>query len=201
MLFLDELPEFDRRVLDVLREPLESGRIIISRAARQAEFPARFQLVAAMNPCPCGFADDGTDRCLCTPMQVQRYRSRVSGPLLDRIDVQIEVPRLETGQLNRGLTGEPSSEVRARVIRARQAQMQRSGTCNAQLSEADLRQHCELSENDRQLLETAMDHLRLSARASQRILRMARTIADLAQSATIQTPHLSEAIGYRRIKL
>ncbi|MCG8464489.1 MAG: YifB family Mg chelatase-like AAA ATPase [Xanthomonadales bacterium] len=201
VLFLDELPEFDRRVLDVLREPLESGRIIISRAARQAEFPARFQLVAAMNPCPCGFADDGTDRCLCTPMQVQRYRSRVSGPLLDRIDVQIEVPRLETGQLNRGLTGEPSSEVRARVIRARQAQMQRSGTCNAQLSEADLRQHCELSENDRQLLETAMDHLRLSARASQRILRMARTIADLAQSATIQTPHLSEAIGYRRIKL
>jgi magnesium chelatase family protein len=201
VLFLDELPEFDRRVLDVLREPLESGRIIISRAARQAEFPARFQLVAAMNPCPCGFADDGTDRCLCTPLQIQRYRGRVSGPLLDRIDVQIEVPRLELGQLNRGITGEPSRTVRERVVTARQQQYARSGVCNAHLDEAEMREHCELNEQNRQLLETAMDHLRLSARASQRILRMARTIADLAQAKTIETPHLSEAIAYRRIKL
>lgn len=200
-MFLDELPEFDRRVLDVLREPLESGRIIISRAARQAEFPARFQLVAAMNPCPCGFADDGTDRCLCTPLQIQRYRGRVSGPLLDRIDVQIEVPRLELGQLNRGITGEPSRIVRGRVVTARQQQYARSGVCNAHLDEAEMREHCELNEQNRQLLETAMDHLRLSARASQRILRMARTIADLAQAKQIETPHLSEAIAYRRIKL
>ncbi|GAB4190963.1 MAG: YifB family Mg chelatase-like AAA ATPase [Wenzhouxiangellaceae bacterium] len=201
VLFLDELPEFDRRVLEVLREPMESGRIIISRATRQAEFPARFQLVASMNPCPCGFSTDASGRCKCTPAQVQRYRGRVSGPLLDRIDLLVEVPRLEPGQLNSGRIGEDSAAVRKRVEIARAVQLERAGCCNAQLDEAALRQHCRLSDTNRQLLETAMDHLRLSARATQRILRMARTIADLAGASEIITEHLTEAIGYRRFNL
>lgn len=201
VLFLDELPEFNRRVLDVLREPLESGKIIISRATRQAEYPAQFQLVAAMNPCPCGFIGDGTERCRCTVNQVQRYRARVSGPLLDRIDVQVEVPRLEKGQLNSGQQGEASAVVRERVVAARNRQLERSACCNAQLSENDLRRFCRLTLADQQLLETAMDHLRLSARASQRIIRMARTIADLDEKEAISTSHLTEAINYRRLNL
>lgn len=200
VLFLDELPEWERRTLEVLREPLESGRIVISRAARQAEFPARFQLVAAMNPCPCGWAGDPTGRCQCSREQVARYRGRISGPLLDRIDIQIEVPRVPAAELRPdGPRGEPSATVRTRVHAARQRQLQRAGVPNAALPQALTERDCALSPNDRALLERAIDQLHLSARASQRILRVARTIADLAGSQAIATAHLAEAIGYRRM--
>ncbi|MCX7564083.1 YifB family Mg chelatase-like AAA ATPase [Xanthomonadaceae bacterium XH05] len=200
VLFLDELPEWERRTLEVLREPLESGRIVISRAARQAEFPARFQLVAAMNPCPCGWAGDPAGRCHCSNEQVARYRSRISGPLLDRIDIQIEVPRVPAADLRPdGPRGESSATVRARVHAARAHQMQRAGVPNAALPQSLTERDCTLTSNDRALLERAIDKLHLSARASQRILRVARTIADLAGSDAIATAHLAEAIGYRRL--
>lgn len=200
VLFLDELPEWDRRVLEVLREPLEAGRVTISRAARQAEFPARFQLVAAMNPCPCGWAGDPCGRCNCSHDHVARYRGRVSGPLLDRIDLQIAVPRVPAAELRpdaRG--GEASAVVRARVVAAHVRQQARAGKANAHLSQRDTEIHCVLDTADQTLLERAIDRLRLSARASQRILRVARTIADLAGSERIATTHLTEAIGYRRL--
>ncbi len=200
VLFLDELPEWERRTLEVLREPLESGRIVISRAARQAEFPARFQLVAAMNPCPCGWAGDPAGRCRCSREQVARYRGRVSGPLLDRIDIQIEVPRVPAAELRPdGPCGESSATVRARVQFARERQLRRAGLPNAALPQALTERDCPLVPNDRALLERAIDRLHLSARASQRILRVARTIADLAGSEAIATAHLAEAIGYRRV--
>jgi magnesium chelatase family protein len=200
VLFLDELPEFDRHVLEVLREPLESGRIAISRAARQAEFPAAFQLVAAMNPCPCGYAGDASGRCACTPDAIRRYRARISGPLLDRIDLQIEVPRVPLVELgSAGQAGESSANVRERVLAARQLQMQRAGKANAALKHREVQRDCALSARDRALLERALDKLGLSARAYHRILRVARTIADLAACAQIETPHLSEAIQYRRL--
>jgi magnesium chelatase family protein len=202
VLFLDELPEFDRHVLEVLREPLESGRIAISRAARQAEFPAAFQLVAAMNPCPCGYAGDASGRCACTPETIRRYRARVSGPLLDRIDLQIEVPRVPLVELgDAGQPGESSMKVRARVIAARELQLRRAGKANAALKHREVQRDCGLCARDRALLETALDKLGLSARAYHRILRVARTVADLAGCARIETPHLSEAIQYRRISL
>ena len=208
VLFLDELPEFDRRVLEVLREPLESGRIHISRAARQAEFPARFQLVAAMNPCPCGYLGDPQGRCRCTAEQVARYRARISGPLLDRIDLQLEVPRLPAERLTAGAAGagpnselgpEPSSAVRARVEQARARQLERAGCANAALDAGALAQHCPLDEQGRRLVTEAMRRLSLSARAYHRILKVARTIADLADSDAIAVVHLGEAIGYRRL--
>jgi magnesium chelatase family protein len=200
VLFLDELPEFDRHVLEVLREPLESGRIAISRAARQAEFPAAFQFVAAMNPCPCGYAGDASGRCACTPDAIRRYRARISGPLLDRIDLQIEVPRVPLAELgSTGQAGESSANVRERVLAARQLQMQRAGKANAALKHREVQRDCALSARDRALLERALDKLGLSARAYHRILRVARTIADLAACAQIETPHLSEAIQYRRL--
>ena len=200
VLFLDELPEFDRHVLEVLREPLESGRIAISRAARQAEFPAAFQLVAAMNPCPCGYAGDVSGRCACTPDAIRRYRARISGPLLDRIDLQIEVPRVPLTELgSAGQAGESSANVRERVLAARQLQMQRAGKANAALKHREVQRDCALSARDRALLERALDKLGLSARAYHRILRVARTIADLTACAQIETPHLSEAIQYRRL--
>lgn len=200
VLFLDELPEFDRRVLEVLREPLESGRITISRAARQVEFPARFQLVAAMNPCPCGFLGDGERACTCTPEQVRRYRGRLSGPLLDRIDLHVEVPRLPY-RLLRGSnsTEETSVTVRKRVEAARERQQQRSGKPNATLDIKDIEQHCWLADADYRLLESALERFGLSSRAYHRILKVARTIADLADSDAIQTQHLTEAIGYRAL--
>jgi len=200
VLFLDELPEFDRRVLEVLREPMENGRIWISRAARQAEFPARFQLVAAMNPCPCGYQGDGSDRCSCTPDQVARYRGRLSGPLLDRIDIQIFVPRVERELLfGASPLGESSARVRERVAAARERQQQRAGRSNAQLGAAEVERDCRLDAAARPLLEQAMSRLALSARAYHRILKVARTIADLAGCPTIGTGHLAEAIRYREL--
>lgn len=201
VLFLDELPEFDRRVLEVLREPLESGHIHISRAARQAEFPARFQLVAAMNPCPCGYLGDENGRCRCTADQVTRYRSRISGPLLDRIDMQVEVPRLPPEQLATTPTGsgEPSEQVRPRVEAARARQHARAGKPNAALVAPEIERDCQLDDAGRALLTQVLQRLALSARAYHRILKVARTIADLADQDAVGTAHLSEAVGYRRL--
>ena len=199
VLFLDELPEFERQVLEVLREPLESGRIVVSRAARQAEFPARFQLVAAMNPCPCGHLGDGSDRCHCSPDKVQRYRARVSGPLLDRIDLQVEVPRPAARELSGGPPGESTATVRERVLAARERQTARQGTCNATLPVARAAEVCALADEDRGLLDSAMERLALSPRARDRILRVARTLADLDGRERIGGAHLAEAIGYRSL--
>lgn len=202
VMFLDELPEFDRRVLEVLREPLETGHVTISRAARQERFPARFQLIAAMNPCPCGYLGDNSGQaCRCSSDQVARYRGRISGPLLDRIDMTIEVPRLPAhalGNRNPSPT-EPSQTVRARVEQSRQRQVARNGCPNSQLAGRLLDETCQLADESRNLIIRAMDQLGLSARAYHRILRLARTIADLAQSDAIEPAHLSEAIGYRRL--
>jgi magnesium chelatase family protein len=200
VLFLDELPEWDRRALEVLREPLESGVVTISRAARQCEFPARFQLVAAMNPCPCGWAGDPSGRCRCSSEAMARYRARISGPLLDRIDLQVEVPRLPPSELRPDAApGESSAAVRTRVEAARAAQLARAGRANALLGQSDTMQACVLAERDQRLLEQAVEALQLSARSMHRILRVARTIADLAGSERIGTAHLTEAIGYRRL--
>lgn len=199
ILFLDELPEFERRVLEVLREPLESGHISISRAARQAEFPARFQLIAAMNPCPCGYLGDPAGRCHCSSEKIMRYRSRISGPLLDRIDMHIEVPRIKHEQLHNSEPGESSESVRARVQLARQRQIKRCGKTNHTLSNKEIDSFCQLDAEDSKLLETAIEKLGLSARAWHRIIKLARTIADLADSDQITTSHLQEAIGYRRL--
>lgn len=202
VLFLDELPEFERRTLEVLREPLESGTINISRAARQAEFPARFQLIAAMNPCPCGYLGDASGRCHCTPDQVRLYRGRISGPLLDRIDMQIEVPTLPAQALleQQPRRGEDSACVRMRVAAARARQLARSNTINHRLGERELERHCQLDANGRALLAQAMTRFGLSARGYQRILKVARTIADLDAAAAIAPSHLSEAIQYRSLE-
>ncbi|CAK0768350.1 putative magnesium chelatase YifB [Gammaproteobacteria bacterium] len=201
VLFLDELPEFDRRVLEVLRQPLESGRIIISRAARQADLPARFQLVAAMNPCPCGYLGDPNGRCHCSADAVARYRGRVSGPLLDRIDLHVEVgsPPRDALRVGAPSDGDGSAIARARIEVARERMMQRSGRINAELRGWELERVVRLADTDHQLLENAANRLGFSARAYHRILRIARTIADLAGVADIATPHLAEAIGYRRL--
>jgi len=200
VLFLDELPEWSRQALEVLREPLESGVVTISRAARQCEFPARFQLVAAMNPCPCGWAGDPSARCRCRGEAIQRYRARISGPLLDRIDLHVEVPRLPPSALRADApAGESSAQVRARVEEARARQHARGGCANALASQGEMQVACRLSPADEMLLERAIDALQLSARSLHRILRVARTIADLAGSDAIGTAHLTEAIGYRRI--
>ncbi len=201
VMFLDELPEFDRRVLEALREPLESGRVTISRAARQSEFPARFQLIAAMNPCPCGYLGDSRGRCRCSTHLVQRYRSRISGPILDRIDMHIEVPNMlqELFVQEDESPAERSSEVRARVVEARGYQQQRAGKANCQLNSGEIERDCHLPTAGVRLLERAADRLGLSARAYHRILRVARTIADLNKSETIALNHLSEAISYRRL--
>ena len=199
VLFLDELPEWDRRALEVLREPLESGVVTISRAARQCEFPARFQLVAAMNPCPCGWAGDASGRCHCGGEAIRRYRARISGPLLDRIDLHVEVRRLPPSELRPdGAPGESSGDVRQRVAQARAVQLQRGGRSNAALDQAGTEAWCRLQPDDQALLERAIESLQLSARSMHRILRVARTIADLAGSPAIATAHLAEAIGYRR---
>ncbi|MDJ0870707.1 MAG: YifB family Mg chelatase-like AAA ATPase [Gammaproteobacteria bacterium] len=200
VLFLDELPEFDRRVLDVLREPLESGAITISRAARQEEFPARFQLVAAMNPCPGGHLGTGRDFD-CTPEETRRYLGKISGPLLDRFDIHIEVPRVPRTELYAGESraAESSVEVRQRVVAARERQYARAGKANSWLAPGETEHHCSLGPAERGLLETAVERLGFSTRAWHRVLRVARTIADLADADRIEGRHLSEAIGYRSL--
>ncbi len=201
ILFLDELPEFDRKVLEVLREPLESGHITISRAARQAEFPARFQLVAAMNPCPCGYHGHENGRCHCTRDQILRYRNRISGPLLDRIDMHIDVPHVPRQQLQQADDSNriTSTQVRQRVEQARLKQLQRMNKCNAQLTNRELEQVCKLSSKNEKLLDQAIDRFGFSSRAYHRILKVARTIADLELSEIIHTQHITEAINYRKL--
>lgn len=199
VLFLDELPEFNRHVLEVLREPLESGVICISRAARQAEFPARFQMIAAMNPCPCGYLGDPASRCRCTADQVQRYRMRISGPLMDRLDMHVEVPRIPTADLQGATTAESSATVRQRVLAARHIQLQRQGKCNARLLAAEVDQWCSPDREAQVLLARAIQKLALSARAYHRILKVARSVADLDGSDGIHSAHVSEAIALRRL--
>ncbi len=198
VLFLDELPEFGRKVLEVLREPLESGRISVSRAARQADFPAQFQLIAAMNPCACGFLGHYSGKCRCTPDQVARYRSKISGPLLDRIDLQIEVPAVAQQDLTRNTGGESSDSVRARVAAAHRRQLKRQGRPNAQLATREIDKHCVPDETGAMLLKQAISRLGLSARAYHRVLKVARTIADLAGDSAIAGRQIAEAIQYRR---
>jgi magnesium chelatase family protein len=195
VLFLDELPEFDRKVLDVLREPLESGSVSISRAARQAEFPARFQLVAAMNPSPTGSLTDGR----CSSEQILRYLNRISGPFLDRIDLQVDVPKLASNEFSEQAShrGENSQTVRQRVITAHNIQLTRAGKSNAHLGSKDVQTYCQLSAPNQQFLQHAVDKLGLSLRTYHRVLKVSRTIADLAQSTDIQKQHIAEALNYR----
>jgi magnesium chelatase family protein len=206
VLFLDELPEWSRRVLEVLREPLETGVIHISRASRQSSFPARFQFVAAMNPCPCGWLGHGSGRCRCSPDQVARYRARVSGPLIDRIDLAIDVPAVEASALLVGTAGEAaaatssptSAQARAAVNAARARATRRQGCPNAALTPRDVDRHCAPDDSARTLLAQAMARLSLSARACHRVLKVARTIADLAGAATVRATDIAEALAYRR---
>jgi magnesium chelatase family protein len=198
VLFLDELPEFDRKVLEVLREPLESGHITISRAARQADFPAQFQLIAAMNPCPCGYLGHFNNKCRCTPDQITRYKAKISGPLLDRIDLLMDVPALKEDELTSATVAESSEHIRTRVEAARALQLARQGKPNAQLNPLDIEQHCLTDEASLTLLKTAISRFNLSARSYHRILKVARSIADLAQSTDITSAHIAEAIQYRR---
>ncbi|WP_323752167.1 YifB family Mg chelatase-like AAA ATPase [Marinobacter sp.] len=199
VLFLDELPEFERRVLEVLREPMETGEIAISRAARQVTFPAKFQVVAAMNPCPCGYSGHPNIECQCTPSQIMRYRSKISGPLLDRFDLHVEVP-VQAGDvlLRQGESGESSAGVKERVMNARSFQRQR-GSLNASLAGKVLDQACRIDASSEKLLAHAMERLGLSARALHRILRVARTLADLDGHETVSQQHLIEALGYRQL--
>lgn len=198
VLFLDELPEFDRKVLEVLREPLESGQITISRAARQADFPAKFQLIAAMNPCPCGYLGHFNNKCRCTPDNIARYKAKISGPLLDRIDMHIEVPALKQEELTAVTVSENSITIKARVENARNAQLVRQGKANTALGTKEIEQYCQLDEAGQHLLKTAITKMSLSARAYHRILKLARTIADVANEASIQPNHVAEALQYRQ---
>ena len=199
VLFLDELPEFDRRVLESLRQPLEEGRVVVARAARTSTFPARFMLVAAMNPCPCGFRGDARRACRCSPPQVERYAGRISGPLRDRIDLVVEVPAVATTA--RLGDSESSLVVRARVASARRRQRERFGgsKLNRQLEGADLRQHCALGPRIAPLLDAATERFGLSPRGCDRVLRVSRTIADLAGCSSVGGEHVAEAIQYRYI--
>ena len=202
VLFLDELPEFNRRVLEALREPLEEGRVTITRATGSVTFPARFMLICAMNPCRCGYYGDPRRACQCSPQEIRRYRSRLSGPLLDRLDIHLEVPAVDYRELSADRRGEPSERVRERVARARRRQEERygqPGKLNAHLGAREIKKWCLPDEAGRRLLERACERLGLSARAYHRILKLARTIADLEGSETISAVHLSEAIQYRSL--
>jgi magnesium chelatase family protein len=198
VLFLDELPEFSRHVLEVLREPLESGHITISRAARQADFPASFQLIAAMNPCPCGWLGHPSGKCRCSHDAVLRYQDKISGPLLDRIDLQVPVSAMAPESMADQADGEPSSAIAGRVAQAHAIQLARQGKANQRLSTREIDRHCELDPAAEQLLRKAMRHLHWSARAYHRVLKVARTIADLADSTRVRSEHVAEAIQYRR---
>ncbi len=204
VLFLDELPEFKKNVLEVLRQPMEDGRVSIARAAFSLTFPAKFMLVAAMNPCPCGYYGDPTHSCSCTIPQIQKYRSRISGPLLDRIDIHVDVPAVKFKELSSDRSGEPSAVVRERVQRAREVQLKRFAKekgifSNAHMESAQIRKYCQIDEQGKQLLSMAIKQVGLSARAYDRILKVARTIADLEDSERILPQHLSEAIQYRSL--
>jgi magnesium chelatase family protein len=197
------LPEFQRNVLEVLRQPVEDGTVTISRAAMSLTFPSRFMLAAAMNPCPCGFFNDPSRECTCTPPLIQRYVSKISGPLLDRIDIHIDMPAVRYQELRQDSGGETSQEIRERVIKARQRQLRRFAGekiyCNAQMSSRQIRKYCNISADCERLLESAMTRLGLSARAHDRILKVALTISDLAAADSIGTDHISEAIQYRSL--
>lgn len=204
VLFLDELPEFNRSALETLRQPLEDRRITLSRAKYTIDMPCSFMLVASMNPCPCGYHGHPTHRCACLPGQIQRYMNKISGPLLDRIDIQCEIQPLSFEELSKAAPGERSAVIRERVIKARRVQEQRFADvkgvhCNAQMTERLLQTYCKLSPQSSELLRSAMERLQLSARAYSRILKVARTIADLDGSADIQMPHIAEAVGYRNL--
>jgi len=204
VLFLDELPEFSRPALEVLRQPLEDRKITISRAKYSVEYPCSFMFVASMNPCPCGYYGDPTHHCVCSPGQIQRYLSRISGPMMDRFDLHIEVASVSFQQLSQMKPGEPSANIRARVIKARQIQEKRYSPykgiyCNAQMTERMLHEYAEPDASSLNMLRTAMERLSLSARAYSRILKVARTIADLDGSEQIQIQHIAEAIGYRNL--
>ena len=202
VLFLDELPEFQRAALQALREPLESAQVRIARASGRVNYPARFQLVAAMNPCPCGYHGDPQVDCHCTPGQIQVYRQRLSGPLLDRIDLLLQMPRLPAQTLLQATSeGESSAQVRARVRAARQRQIERAGVINDLLNDHQIRQHCRLEPAEQKLMEGALETLGLSARVYHRLLKVSRSIADLASSDSIERHHLLEALGYRQFKL
>lgn len=201
VLFLDELPEFRRDVLEALRQPLEEGVITVSRASASFDFPAQFMLVAAMNPCPCGYATDPVKRCLCSPAQISKYRRRISGPLLDRIDLHLEIPPIKYDKLTSEKTGEESKEVRQRVEKARQIQSQRFKNenirTNSEMNLPQLKKYCQIDPVGQEILKTAVNNLHLSARAYHRMLKMGRTIADLADSSEILASHLAEALQYR----
>ncbi|MCP8899996.1 YifB family Mg chelatase-like AAA ATPase [Gilvimarinus xylanilyticus] len=197
VLFLDELPEFQRQVLEVLREPLESGEIRISRAKAQTRYPARFQLIAAMNPCPCGYFGDNDSRCRCTPDQIRRYRGKISGPLLDRIDLHVPVTAVPPTELNRAPAGESSAQVQTRVERARRCALKRQGKSNSELEAKDIETICQLNPTDEEYLAAAVNKLGLSTRAYHRVLKVARTLADMGQSEGISRQHLAEALSYR----
>jgi magnesium chelatase family protein len=203
VLFLDELPEFERNVLEVLRQPLEDGRVTISRAAMSLTFPSRFMLAAAMNPCPCGYFNDPTRECKCTPQQIQRYISKISGPLLDRIDIHIDVPAVKFKELASDTPAECSASIRERVIKARIIQRERLQPenifTNSQMSPRLIRKYCAIDSESKSLLEKVITRLGLSARAYDRILKVSRTLADLEEKEKIETTHVSEAIQYRTL--
>ena len=214
VLFCDELPEFNKQTLEVLRQPLEDRKITIARAKYSIEYPASFMFVASMNPCPCGYYGDPSHHCVCTPGQIQRYMNKISGPLLDRIDIQVEITPVPFKDISKAAPGEPSAAIRERVIRARNIQTERFSTlklpsssgevggrphCNAQMTERMLHQYAEPDQAGIDLLRMAMERLSLSARAYSRILKVARTIADLEGSEQVQSQHIAEAIGYRNL--